>query len=111
MHIDDEFGLSSGDEAIFAAACDEIDALNGSTKRKNASENDDLEPPAKTRSITPLPIKSPVATKILNEKFGLDRFRLEQEAVISRLLQGDNAVVVFPTGGGKSLCYQVNSAP
>jgi superfamily II DNA helicase RecQ len=46
--------------------------------------------------------------KVLNEQFGLSQFRLEQEAVIARILEGGSAVVVFPTGGGKSLCYQVN---
>jgi superfamily II DNA helicase RecQ len=32
---------------------------------------------------------------------------LKQEQVISRILNGGSAAVVFPTGGGKSLCYQI----
>jgi len=45
----------------------------------------------------------------LKSCFGLQQFRLKQEAAIARLLAGGNAVVVFPTGGGKSLCYQVGT--
>ena len=54
---------------------------------------------------------STIAIKVLNQSFGLDRFHLDQEAVISRLLDGGSAVVIFPTGGGKSLCYQVSPSP
>ncbi len=43
----------------------------------------------------------------LLEYFGHDRFRPGQEAVIERLLAGQSAAAVFPTGGGKSLCYQL----
>src|SRR6056297_1426805 len=46
---------------------------------------------------------------VLTEKFGLDRFREGQHAVIERLLAGKNTAAVFPTGGGKSLCYQLPS--
>lgn len=50
-----------------------------------------------------------VARKILKQKFGYQSFRHEQEGAISRILGGENAVVIFPTGAGKSLCYQVRS--
>ncbi len=43
----------------------------------------------------------------LKETFGYDQFRPGQEAVIERLLAGRSAAAVFPTGGGKSLCYQL----
>ena len=43
----------------------------------------------------------------LKKYFGYDEFREGQEAVISRLLAGQSAAAVFPTGGGKSLCYQL----
>lgn len=43
----------------------------------------------------------------LQEKFHLPAFRPGQEAVINALLQGQSALAVFPTGGGKSLCYQL----
>lgn len=48
-----------------------------------------------------------IANRVLRERFGLDHFRLKQAEAICRLLDGDSTVVVFPTGGGKSLCYQV----
>lgn len=44
---------------------------------------------------------------LLQSKFRLDEFRPGQEAVINALLQGHSALAVFPTGGGKSLCYQL----
>ena len=44
---------------------------------------------------------------ILQTVFGYDQFRLQQEAIIQRLLEGKNAAVIMPTGGGKSLCYQI----
>ena len=48
-----------------------------------------------------------LARGILAEQFGYDSFRHEQEGAISAILRGDNALAVFPTGAGKSLCYQV----
>ncbi|MBT3606120.1 MAG: RecQ family ATP-dependent DNA helicase, partial [Candidatus Latescibacteria bacterium] len=45
--------------------------------------------------------------KILQTVFGYDQFRLQQEAIIQRLLAGQNAAVIMPTGGGKSICYQI----
>ncbi len=49
------------------------------------------------------------AKSILKDRFGLDRFLEGQHAVIERLLAGKNVAAVFPTGGGKSLCYQLPS--
>ncbi|KAI0651958.1 ATP-dependent DNA helicase [Trametes meyenii] len=48
------------------------------------------------------------AFEVLQKTFGFQSFRHEQEAVIRRLLvDNDNALVLFPTGGGKSLTYQI----
>jgi len=47
------------------------------------------------------------AQRILSETFGYDQFRLNQLEVIKTLLAGDNALVIMPTAGGKSLCYQI----
>ena len=46
---------------------------------------------------------------ILREKFGFDGFRPGQEEVIRCLLEGRSAGAIFPTGSGKSLCYQLPS--
>jgi ATP-dependent DNA helicase RecQ len=45
--------------------------------------------------------------EVLDEVFGFDRFRPLQEAVIQHVIEGDSALLVMPTGGGKSLCYQI----
>lgn len=45
--------------------------------------------------------------EILRSVFGYNQFREGQEAIISNVLSGRNTFVVMPTGGGKSLCYQV----
>jgi ATP-dependent DNA helicase RecQ len=49
------------------------------------------------------------ARRLLAERFGLEHFRPGQAEVISALLAGRSALAVFPTGSGKSLCYQLPS--
>ena len=43
----------------------------------------------------------------LEQFFGFKQFKGEQEAIIQNVLDGHNTFVIMPTGGGKSLCYQL----
>ncbi|WP_261807365.1 DNA helicase RecQ [Lapidilactobacillus luobeiensis] len=47
------------------------------------------------------------AQKILEDKFGYDQFRPGQAQAIDKVLAGENVLALMPTGGGKSLCYQI----
>jgi superfamily II DNA helicase RecQ len=105
----DDFEFSSDDEAEMLAATDDV--VNG--KRNNLNEHDTTHPQKRVKtndgsSMTISP-STVLANNVLKSRFGLNGFRLEQEAAITRILDGGSAVVVFPTGGGKSLCYQVSS--
>ena len=52
-------------------------------------------------------IDSSVLYSKLKEFFGFDSFKSDQERIIRHLVEGNNAFVLMPTGGGKSLCYQL----
>src|ERR1035441_6319758 len=50
---------------------------------------------------------APDVLSVLNSVFGLPGFRGEQEKIIGHVTNGGNCLVLMPTGGGKSLCYQL----
>ncbi|WP_238385805.1 DNA helicase RecQ, partial [Acidovorax sp. SD340] len=47
------------------------------------------------------------AHTVLNDVFGYEQFRGPQQAIVEHVIAGGDALVLMPTGGGKSLCYQV----
>src|SRR5687768_1918800 len=67
-----------------------------STAIKKAAKN-------KTTKTNPLPNLE----QALQEHFGFKKFKDEQEKIIQTLLSGKDTFVIMPTGGGKSLCYQL----
>lgn len=57
-------------------------------------------------SARPSPSTSP-AHAVLQDVFGYEQFRGPQQAIVEHVIAGGDALVLMPTGGGKSLCYQV----
>ncbi len=68
----------------------------GATSRKKTTANN-----KKTHDDS-VPLK-----EYLRQFFGFDHFKGDQEAIIRNLLAGKNTFVIMPTGGGKSMCYQL----
>ncbi len=50
-----------------------------------------------------------LALDLLKSKYGFDQFRFQQADIIQTLIDGNDALVLMPTGGGKSVCYQIPS--
>src|SRR5674476_939280 len=67
--------------------------------------------PNKTKSSLKSKIEKPInsgsLTEHLQKKFGFNAFKEPQEEIINNLLAGRDTFVIMPTGGGKSLCYQL----
>src|SRR5579862_1895878 len=61
--------------------------------------------PAGTRHVSPASIEG--ARAVLREQFGHEDFRPGQQRAVESVLAGRDTLVILPTGGGKSLCYQV----
>ena len=64
----------------------------------------------KTKAISSKPVKEKGSSLLLSqlqEHFGFDAFKDNQDAIIQNVLAGKDTFVIMPTGGGKSLCYQL----
>src|ERR1700726_4112293 len=65
--------------------------------------------PANASSLNRKSEGAPDALSVLNSVFGLPAFRGAQEEIVRHVTEGGNCLVLMPTGGGKSLCYQLPS--
>ena len=64
-------------------------------------------PVSTTPALSDESMAQPTAKTVLQQIFGFSQFREGQEKIINHLLHGDNVLAIMPTGGGKSLCYQI----
>ena len=107
MSIDDEFGLESGDEdglLALEAAVTRPEPIAGSKRQRSHSAS---EPAIKKPRVEESDQTKKRANELLRSHFGFTEFQHLQEKAIVRLIQGQSALIIFPTGGGKSLCYQL----
>lgn len=117
---DDVFDDVDGDEILQSSQLQPQPQLqeNGAIHRPKRDAEDEAAPnkrvktahdPASQEDTARDEENTALARRLLKEKFGYQAFRHEQEGAIRRILAGKSSFVIFPTGAGKSLCYQVNT--
>lgn len=100
----DDFGDIDDEDLMLAEMSDVTVGLpHQDLKRSFDSEDESPSKKAKTENGSSIAL----AQKILKDIWGFSEFKHKQEQAIARLIDGGSAVVVFPTGGGKSLVYQI----
>ena len=100
----DDFGDINDEDLLLAESSGH--AVSNSIKRTTPAEFEDY-PNSKKAKFHGDRSAITLAEGILQKIWGFPKFRLKQEAAIARLIKGGSAAVVFPTGGGKSLVYQI----
>ncbi|KAL8948898.1 MAG: hypothetical protein Q9222_004956 [Ikaeria aurantiellina] len=103
--VDDHFDFDDvEDEDLLLAEPSNLEMANN--KRSTNSDFDD-EPTAKKPKLEGDNTPTKIAEAVLQKVWGFPKFRLKQEQAIAHLIAGGSVAVIFPTGGGKSLVYQI----
>ncbi len=103
---EDDYGEIDDEALVLLTTRAEESSMAGDLKRKNSYTADESVLKKRSKVGDDDPVIG-LARNILKKTWGFQGFRLKQEVAIARLITGGNAAVIFPTGGGKSLVYQV----
>ncbi|RDA92134.1 hypothetical protein CP533_6072 [Ophiocordyceps camponoti-saundersi (nom. inval.)] len=100
--VDSDFEFGGGDE-LFDRGDELLAGLEAQKRKQPGDEHGSIA----SKHHKGIESRTAVARRILTEKFGHSCFNHQQEAAIASVLAGKNTLVIFPTGAGKSLCYQI----